>query len=124
MEELPGLRGIADNLWARYQAKILWPNLAGLEEAPATAKWEAEKKVRAADCMVVSVWVWVWVWVSVDILVSEVLVGGVLVLVGFTLAFEMIVMLMGSDRGLGTYSQPIYLPSLTQRLYGYADADG
>jgi hypothetical protein len=42
-------------LWARYQAKIWWPNLDGLEDAPATANRGEAMKVRAAVCMVGSV---------------------------------------------------------------------
>lgn len=53
MELQPGFSGMAGRERRRYQAKILWPNLAVLEEAPATAKVGELKKVRAAACMVV-----------------------------------------------------------------------
>lgn len=55
MEELEGFTAMGVILCERYQAKIWWPNLDGLEEAPATAIRGEEKKVRAAVCMVGSV---------------------------------------------------------------------
>lgn len=53
IELQPGLSGTAGRERKRYQAKILWPNLAVLDEAPATAKVGELKKVRAAACMAV-----------------------------------------------------------------------
>jgi len=46
-----GFKGMAERLWFRYQAKILWPNLEVLEDAPATANVGELKKVLAAACM-------------------------------------------------------------------------
>ena len=43
MLALAGFKGMADRLRCRYQAKILCPNLAGLDDAPATAKLVDEK---------------------------------------------------------------------------------
>ena len=55
MEELEGFTGVGVRLWVRYQANIWWPNLDGLEEAPATARRGEDMKVRAAVCIVGSV---------------------------------------------------------------------
>lgn len=46
-----GLRGVTGRFLCRYQANIRCPNFEGLEDAPATAKCEALKKVLAAVCM-------------------------------------------------------------------------
>jgi len=48
-----GFMGVGVRFWLRYQAKILWPNFCGLEEAPATAKRGEDMNVRAAVCMFV-----------------------------------------------------------------------
>jgi hypothetical protein len=44
--------GVGVRFCWRYQAKILWPNFCGFEEAPATAMRGEDMKVRAAVCMV------------------------------------------------------------------------
>jgi hypothetical protein len=55
IDEFVGFMAIGVILCARYQAKIWWPNLDGLEDAPATAIRGEDIKVRAAVCMVGSV---------------------------------------------------------------------
>ena len=47
-----GLRGVTGSECDRYQVKRMWPYLAGLEEAPATAKEGEARKARAAVCIV------------------------------------------------------------------------
>lgn len=49
--EQVGFMGIAWRSCWRYQANILWPNLDGWEEAPATANCFAVKNFAAAACM-------------------------------------------------------------------------
>ena len=44
--------GMGVILCVRYQAKIWWPNLDGLDEAPATAIRGEDMNVRAAVCIV------------------------------------------------------------------------
>jgi hypothetical protein len=76
-----GFRGVGVRFWARYQAKILWPNFWGFEEAPATAMRGEDMKVRAAVCMVCFV-----VVVSLEVVLLEVLLllsVVVVVVVGF-----------------------------------------
>lgn len=60
MELQPGLSGTAGRERSKYQAKILWPNLAVLDDAPATAKVGELKKVRAAACMAVGFFGMTW----------------------------------------------------------------
>lgn len=55
MLDVVGLRGIAGRWCWRYHAKMRWPNLDGMDEAPATANREAVKKVAAAARMSIAV---------------------------------------------------------------------
>lgn len=54
MDGVEGLSGVGGGKsWGRerYQVKIMWPNLEGVEEAPATAKRGEDMNVRAAWAM-------------------------------------------------------------------------
>jgi hypothetical protein len=70
IEGADGFMGVGVRFWARYQAKILWPNFWGLEEAPATAMRGEDMKVRAAVCMVVFVFLSVVVVVVLSVVLG------------------------------------------------------